>query len=185
MSNDQDIIKLPFRITEFNEDMLVALDRNFKEIEFRLSLLQRYIKQITGGSVKSIVDAAEIWKRAGAITPDGKFLTEKLDGLIQELQIADQAISELKLKDLAVTSAKLAENSVIMEKIADAAVDASKLADLAVEMSKIAPGAVNSEKIAPGAITAEKIAEGAITADKIPAGEISEAKLKWQTHLIY
>lgn len=97
MSNDQDIIKLPFRITEFNEDMLVALDRNFKEIEFRLSLLQRYIKQITGGSVKSIVDVAEIWKRAEALNEDGTFPAASIIGQIVEEQIADAAISASKI----------------------------------------------------------------------------------------
>lgn len=97
MSNDQDIIKLPFRITEFNEDMLVALDRNFKEIEFRLSLLQKYIKQITGGSVKSIVDVAEIWKRAEALNEDGTFPATSIIGQIVEEQIADAAISASKI----------------------------------------------------------------------------------------
>jgi len=185
MAGEQDVIQLPFKVTEINEDMLVALHRNFKEIERHLSFLQMQVKFATGGGVANLKDSAKVWDRAENITETGTFLTEKLEGLIEELQIADAAISELKLKDLAVNSAKLAENAVIMEKIADGAVDANKLADLAVEMSKIAEGAVTEEKIAKEAITAEKIAPGAITSDKIPVGEITEAQLKWQTHLIY
>lgn len=185
MAGEQDVIQLPFKIVDFSEDMLVALHRNFKEIERHLSLLQMQIKFATGGGIADLKDSAKVWDRAGNITEDGTFLTEKLEGLIEELQIADAAISELKLKDLAVNSAKLAENAVIMEKIAEGAVDASKLADLAVEMAKIADGAVSEDKIAEGAVTAEKIAEGAITSDKIPAGEITEAQLNWQTHLLF
>src|SRR5690606_31816972 len=97
MSKGEDVIKLPFRITDFDEDMVVRLDRNFKEIEFRLSLLQRYIKQITGGSVKSLVDLAEIWNRAEAINENGTFSVTSLIGQIVEDQIADSAISASKI----------------------------------------------------------------------------------------
>ena len=177
MSGEQDIVQLPFKIVDFNEDMLVALHRNFKEIERHLAFLQMQIKTVTGGGVGDLEDAAKIWDRAGNITEDGTFLTEKLEGLIEELQIADAAVSELKLKDLAVTSVKLAENAVLMDKIADAAVDANKLADLAVEMAKIADGAVSTDKIAPLAITIEKIADAAVGTDKIAANAIIADKI--------
>lgn len=177
MAGEQDVIQLPFKITDFNEDMLVALNRNFKEIERHLSLLQMQIKFATGGGVANLRDSAKVWDRAGNITEDGTFLTEKLEGLIEELQIADAAISELKLKDLAVNSAKLAENAVIMEKIADGAVDTDKLAANAVVAEKINADAVTSEKINAGAVTAEKIRASAITADKIAAGAVTASKV--------
>lgn len=177
MSGEQDIVQLPFKIVDFNEDMLVALHRNFKEIERHLAFLQMQIKTVTGGGVGDLEDSAKIWDRAGNITEDGTFLTKKLEGLIEELQIADAAVSELKLKDLAVTSVKLAENAVLMDKIADAAVDANKLADLAVEMAKIADGAVSTDKIAPLAITIEKIADAAVGTDKIAANAIIADKI--------
>lgn len=56
MAKEQDVIQLPFKITEFNQDMVIALDRNFKEIERQLSSLQLNMKQISGGSVKDVVN---------------------------------------------------------------------------------------------------------------------------------
>lgn len=173
MAGEQDVVQLPFKVTEINEDMLVALHRNFKEIERHLSFLQMQVKFATGGGVGSLKDAAKIWDRAGVITEDGTFLTDRLEGLIQELQIADAAISELKIKDLAVNSAKLAENAVLMEKIADGAVDTDKLAANAVIAEKINAGAVTSEKINAGAVTAEKIGAREVTAEKMNVDKLS------------
>lgn len=177
MAGEQDVIQLPFKITDFNEDMLVALNRNFKEIERHLSLLQMQVKLAAGGGVSDLKDSAKVWDRAGNISEDGTFLTEKLEGVIQELQIADAAISELKLKDLAVNSAKLAENAVLTEKIADGAVDTDKIAANAVVADKINANAITSEKIYTGAVTAEKIGAEAVTTEKIQAGAVTADKV--------
>lgn len=37
------VVKLPFTISEINDDAVVYLDRNFKEIETHLSRLQTYM----------------------------------------------------------------------------------------------------------------------------------------------
>lgn len=37
-------IRLPFRVTALNEEAVTALNLNFKEIEYRLSVLQKYMK---------------------------------------------------------------------------------------------------------------------------------------------
>jgi hypothetical protein len=177
MPKEQDVFQLPFKITEINEDMLVALHRNFKEIEHHLSFLQTQIKYISNGGVSDLKTKGEIWDRSENITKQGTFLTEKLEGLIEELQIADEAVTRAKIKDLAINSAKIADNSIIMEKLAEASVSAEKLADFAVEMSKLANGAVSEEKVAKDAITADKIAANAVGANAIAANAIVSEKI--------
>jgi hypothetical protein len=84
MAKEQDVLRLPFRITEFNEDMLVALDRNFKEIEDRLSTLQLLMKSISGGSVNDIVDTVLLIKNnALAALANAAAAQETADGQIQ------------------------------------------------------------------------------------------------------
>ncbi len=46
MAREQDIVSLPFRLTDFNEDMIVLINRNFAEIERMLSQLQMYEKKV-------------------------------------------------------------------------------------------------------------------------------------------
>jgi hypothetical protein len=84
MAKEQDVLRLPFRITEFNEDMLVALDRNFKEIEDRLSTLQLLMKSISGGSINDIVDTVLLIKNnALAALANAAAAQETADGQIQ------------------------------------------------------------------------------------------------------
>jgi hypothetical protein len=120
MAKEQDVVKLPFRITEFNEDMLVALDRNFKEIEDQLSALQLLIKHITGGGVKDLPNAAEIWKRAENINEDGTIPATSLIGQLVEEQISDAAISASKINAgfLIVSDDLWTDNSPINGEIA-------------------------------------------------------------------
>jgi hypothetical protein len=120
MAKEQDVVKLPFRITEFNEDMLMALDRNFKEIEDQLSALQLLIKHITGGGVKDLPNAAEIWKRAENINEDGTISATSLIGQLVEEQISDAAISASKINAgfLIVSDDLWTDNSPINGEIA-------------------------------------------------------------------
>ena len=46
MANKQDIVSVPYKLTEFNEDMIVLINRNFAEIEQMLAQLQMYEKKI-------------------------------------------------------------------------------------------------------------------------------------------
>lgn len=46
MATNKEIIRLPFRITELTDDALTQLNRNFSEIEYYLSSLQRYMNEI-------------------------------------------------------------------------------------------------------------------------------------------
>ncbi len=139
MAREQDVVKLPFQLTEFNEDMLPLLNRNFKEIERMLSILQMYMKQ-TGKPVdQTVQDNQGTWNRAGNINPDGTFptakLTDKVVGLQHELQLADQAVTEAK--------------------------------------------------VAVGAIKTPHLGDGCVTNIKLAAGAVTEAKLNWQTHVLY
>lgn len=45
MATNKEIIRLPFRITELTDDALTQLNRNFSEIEYYLSSLQRYMNE--------------------------------------------------------------------------------------------------------------------------------------------
>ncbi len=45
MAKSTEIIRLPFRITELNDDALTQLNRNFSEIEYYLSSLQKYMNE--------------------------------------------------------------------------------------------------------------------------------------------
>lgn len=188
MAGAQDVVQLPFKITEFDESMLLALDRNFKEIEHQLSLLQGYIKEITGGKVSAITDSAETWDRASFINEDGTIDTERLNGLITELQLAADAVTEAKIAAGAVTNGKiataavaelqLAANAVTEAKIAVAAVTGGKIAANAVTADKIQANAVTSDKIYAGAVTSDKITAGAVTALKIAAGAVDVGKIQ-------
>jgi hypothetical protein len=59
MANSDVVIRLPFKITELSEDMLVALNRNFKEIEYYLSELQTYMNKYGYSAVEGIEDLLE------------------------------------------------------------------------------------------------------------------------------
>ena len=148
MSGAQDVVSL-LRILDFDEDMLVLLDRNFKEIERLLGPLQVYEKLI-GKQVNTSVQAA-------GITLDGVIptasLSDKMVGLAHELQIASAA----------VVNAKMAVD----------AVKAMNIENGAVVADKIAANAVTAIKIEAGAVVADKIAANAVTAIKINVNELS------------
>lgn len=199
MAKEQDVFQLPVRYIDYEniEEMALAVQRNFKELERQLAILQLAVKKATGGGIKDLPYKASIWDRADVINEDGtipaRLLDDKLVGLEHELQLADEAVTEAKIAVGAVTNKKLAIDAVTAEKIAEAAVTAQKLAQEAVTEEKIAGEAITAEKIKAGAIgtaalaagavttdkldaqavTAEKIAAGAVTAEKIQAGSIT------------
>jgi hypothetical protein len=84
MSYTQDVIRLPHQILDHEDPKMMALAiyRNFKEIEYQLSLLQGSIKQATEGGISDLYTKADIWNRAGSINSDGTFSTSKLKGVI-------------------------------------------------------------------------------------------------------
>jgi len=141
MAREQDVLRLPYRYFDYTdpEGMALAIQRNFREVEHMLALLQGYVKQATGGAVKSLPTKADVWDRADTINPDGTLpaekLTDTLVGLDHALQIADEAITDAK--------------------------------------------------IAVGAIKTPHLDDDAVTNMKIAAGQITEAKLNWQTHILY
>jgi len=103
MAGEQDVIQLPARFLDSTdpEGMALAIQRNFVEVERYLSLLQSYIKQISGGSVKGITSQAQTWNRAASINPDGTIpvekLSDKLVGIQHELQLANEAVTSAKI----------------------------------------------------------------------------------------
>ena len=122
MSGAQDVVSL-LRILDFDEDMLVLLDRNFKEIERLLGPLQVYEKLI-GKQVNTSVQAA-------GITLDGVIptasLSDKMVGLAHELQIASAAVVNAKMAVDAVKAMNIENGAVVADKIAANAVTAIKI----------------------------------------------------------
>ena len=155
----QDIVQLPHQHIAHleGEDLKHAIERNFKEVAQMLYFLQLYEKK-TGKPINKKVD--------GVIDENGKLITgmlsEKMVGLQNELELADEA----------VTAAKLAVAAVVAEKIKDGEVAADKIAANAITAVKIATGAVITEKIAAGAITADKIGVNELSAISAYLGTI-------------
>ena len=94
-------------ITEFDEDMLVALDRNFRELVRLLGQLQVY---------ENLVGKPTNTKVTDVLTPEGLLQTSKLNekmvGLENELQLAQEAVTEDKIQVGAVTANKVNVNEL-------------------------------------------------------------------------
>jgi len=94
----QNIIQLPYKISDAmpKEQLVLAVDRNFKEVERMLSILQLYMKQ-TGMAV--IEDAGQVitHDEAGNVVIDPNKLADKMVGLNHTLQIAERAVGNLNL----------------------------------------------------------------------------------------
>ena len=183
MAKEQDVFQLPVRFIDHQdiEGMALAVQRNFKELERQLALLQLAVKKATGGGIKDLPDKASIWDRAESINEDGtipaQMLNDKLVGLEHELQLADEAVTEAKIAVGAITNKKLSIDAVTAEKIAKAAVIAQKLAQEAVTEEKIAGEAITAEKIKAGAIGTAALAAGAVTTDKLDAQAVTAGKI--------
>ena len=178
-------------ITEFDEDMLVPLDRNLKELVRLLGILQVYENK-TGKLVNISVGAA-------GITLDGVIptasLSDKLIGLAHELQLANEAVTTAKLAvaaviaekiaEGAVTEAKIAVGAITRPKIADEAVNTDKIADAAITAIKLAQESVNSAHIYAGAVTSAKIAASAVMSWNIESGQITVPKTNFPRHQLF
>lgn len=110
MAKEQDVFQLPVRFIDHQdiEGMALAIQRNFKELERQLALLQGYVKKSTGGAVKDLPYKAGIWDKADTINEDGTIPARKLDdalvGLEHALQVADGAITHNKIAARTITS---------------------------------------------------------------------------------
>ncbi|MEU3342231.1 hypothetical protein [Streptomyces sp. NPDC006668] len=110
-----------------------------------------------------------------------------VDGIVDELALANGAVTEAKIAAGAVNSVALADGGVLEEKLAEAAVSVGKLADgavtdlkladLAVTEAKLAAGAVGSTSIQDGAITTPKLVANSINGDRIAAGTLDAGKI--------
>lgn len=115
MASQQDVVQLPYPMFDYTdpESMAIAIQRNFREVERYLALLQMYVKQATGGGVADLPGSADVWDRANNINPEGTIstdkLTDKMVGLEHALQLADEAVTEAKvatgaIKELHITA---------------------------------------------------------------------------------
>lgn len=105
MSREQDIIHL-YKLIDANdtESMQVVLSKNFAEIENGMSLLQKYIKTITGGSVADLVNNGQAWNQsvahATAALIAAAAAQEAADGKIQGFFQNDEPTTNMGFGDI-------------------------------------------------------------------------------------
>jgi len=123
MAGNQDVIQLPVRYIDPSdlELMAVSIQKNFYEIERYLSILQSYVKQISGGTISDITEKAQVWDRAANINADGTFpaskLTEKLVGLNYQLQLANEAVTAAKIAVGAIQNLHFKDGEITLPKM--------------------------------------------------------------------
>ncbi len=115
---------------------------------------------------------------AGATAqPNQVVAQDLLDGIVDTVNLADDAVKQAKIDAGAVGETEIADDSVGTPKLVALCVEAAKIAAGAVLTEKLAADAVTAEKIAALAVTAGKIAANAITAGTIEAGAVTADKL--------
>ncbi|MEV7512089.1 hypothetical protein AB0O57_29445 [Streptomyces sp. NPDC091201] len=151
------------------------------------------ITDVHGGSITfGITGYAPLWVRLVAVntaaapgpasvavqgTPRQAVSQDLIDGVVGELQLADDAVTAAKVAVGAIDSQALAAAAVTAEKLGAAAVEAGKIAAGAVTKDALAVGSVTAGAIAANAITAAALAAGAVTAAAITAGSITAGAL--------
>jgi hypothetical protein len=109
--------------------------------------------------------------------PNQVVAQDLLDGIVDTVNLADDAVKRAKIDAAAVGETEIADESVSTPKLVAAAVEAAKIAAGAVLAEKIAADAVTAEKIEALAVVAGKIAANAVTAGTIEAGAVTADKL--------
>ena len=109
----------------------------------------------------------------GKVVADGV-----LDGIIDDLALADAAVGSAKIAAGAVTSTKIDDNAVTSPKIVAKAIQAGKIDTAAVQTEHLTADAVTSEKIAALAVTADELAANSVDAGKITAGAVKASHLE-------
>ena len=116
----------------------------------------------------------------------GKVSAVKIDGQLQQDQLADNIINADKIVAGAIAAEKIAAGAITAEKIAAGAVGAEKIAAGSVTTEKLSAGSVTAEKIAAGAVEAEKLAADAVEAKHLSAealdaaaAHIAQADIDW------
>ncbi|MDD3523681.1 MAG: chitobiase/beta-hexosaminidase C-terminal domain-containing protein [Candidatus Cloacimonetes bacterium] len=109
------------------------------------------------------------------------------DNAVTEAKIAAQAITETKIANDAITSPKIvadaiqavhmAVDSILADNIVSGAVTASKIAALAVESAHIAANAINAGHLQAGIITADKLAAIIVLAGQVIVGDPEASRL--------
>lgn len=110
-----------------------------------------------------------------------------LDGIVNEVALADRAVSTVKVQlgavnaDLvaaaAIGTAKIAGEAITAPTISAGAVVAGKLAANSVVAGNVLAGTVGANELAAGAVTAGKVAANAITAGTIAASAVTAGTL--------
>ena len=111
--------------------LLLRLRKNFTELQSVIEVLQSYENNV-GVPTDEVVDENKpIWDRSGSINEDGTFptekLTEKLVGLQNELQLADEAVTEAKIAVGAIKTPHLDDGCITDMKLAAGAITENKL----------------------------------------------------------
>ena len=185
------------RVIEVNRDLLRPENTKIALGNFVPTVADQALEQEQLN--RDIRDKAGVWDRSTQFNPDGTlntgWLTNKMVGLQNELQLANSAVTAAKLAVAAVVAEKIAEHAVeeakiavgaiTRPKIADEAVNADKIADASITAVKLAQEAVNSAHIYAGAVTSAKIAASAIMSWHIKSGEITVPKTNFPRHQIF
>jgi microcystin-dependent protein len=99
-------------------------------------------------------------------------------GVVDSLEIADNAVITSKILDSNVTTDKIATDAVITSKILDSNVTTDKIADDAITTDKILDSNVTNDKIADDAITSSKILDGNVGSLELSTDSVIEIKIK-------
>ena len=99
-------------------------------------------------------------------------LSEKMVGLQNELQLADEAVTEAKLAVAAVVAEKIKDGEIVTDKIAANAVTGAKILAGEIATEHLAAKAVTAEKMNVSELSAISSNIGTILAGSIAAGVV-------------